>query len=94
MSENATIENLRKLARLIGEGMPLNETAVSESLFIFAGIWESEVTSLTEKVERLEKHGRNPTELAGRLYWFATEGGHIYEMDDGGQVVIERPAGE
>ena len=42
MSENATIENLRKLAHLIGAGQPLRETAVSESLVLFANTWEAE----------------------------------------------------
>lgn len=47
-THNATSENLRKLARLIEMGQPLQARAVSEAIVLCASAWEAERNSTAE----------------------------------------------
>jgi hypothetical protein len=54
-TQNATIENLRKLARLIEMDQPLHAEAVAESILLCASAWEAERKRAQKRYEELEQ---------------------------------------
>jgi len=76
----------------IGCNLRIDEASECDCYVAEVAQLEAENAKIKRENERLHENGRKPKELAGRLYWFAAEGDHVYDMDDGGTVIIERPA--
>jgi hypothetical protein len=82
MTDHATSENLRKLARLIAVGQPLNSDAVSEAIVLCATAWEA-----------LEEKHRQAFDGAKRIhleYGVVGDWDGAYRWADDGEYIVVR----
>jgi hypothetical protein len=75
MTDNATSENLRKLARLIAMGQPLNADAVSEAIVLCADAWDASQA----RVETLREFDADTVRVCSETIW----GKHAEEAHEG-----------